>query len=102
MPSASRQYIYLYPLVTMKMTRRVFTNIEPGKGPMNQFPHVPAYPPADFKSVVRPNFDTLYSAPKGPFNLTMRIYAPRSDALTGRWNPPPVIRQQGAPPLARL
>jgi hypothetical protein len=34
-------YIYLYPLVTMEMTRRVFTNIEPGKGPMNQFPHVP-------------------------------------------------------------
>jgi hypothetical protein len=31
-------------------------------------------------------------APKGPFNLTMRIYAPTSAALTGKWNPPPVMR----------
>ncbi|EJM48266.1 hypothetical protein PMI26_00728 [Pseudomonas sp. GM33] len=29
-------------------------------------------------------------APKGPFNLTMRLYAPSSDALTGKWNPPPI------------
>jgi hypothetical protein len=30
--------------------------------------------------------------PKGPFNLTMRLYAPKSDALTGKWNSPPVIK----------
>ena len=33
-------------------------------------------------------------APKGPFNLTKRLYAPSSDALTGKWNPPPITRIQ--------
>src|SRR6202050_1647181 len=58
-------YIYLYPLILMDITRKQSTNIEPGKefgkGPMNMFVNVPAYPPADFKGVVRSNFDTLYS-----------------------------------------
>lgn len=58
-------YIYFYPLITMDVTRRQATNIEPGKmfgrGPMNMFVNVPAFPPADFKDVVRSNFDTLYS-----------------------------------------
>jgi hypothetical protein len=38
-------------------------------------------------------------APKEPFNLTMRIYAPKSDALTGKWNPPPVLRVEAVPSL---
>ena len=36
-------------------------------------------------------------APKGAFNLTMRLYAPKSDALTGKWNPPLVTKVQGLP-----
>src|SRR5712671_6722503 len=58
-------YIYFYPLLSMDISRKTFTNVEPGKefgkGPMNMFTNIPAYPPADFKGVVRSNFDTLYS-----------------------------------------
>jgi hypothetical protein len=38
-------------------------------------------------------------APKGGFNLLMRLYAPRSDALTGKWNPPPVVKIEEVPPI---
>jgi hypothetical protein len=58
-------YQYLYPLISMDITRRVMTNVEPGKepgmGPMNAFHHARAFPTAEFRQVVRPNFDTLYS-----------------------------------------
>lgn len=62
---AVEAYIYFYPLVTMDITRKQLSNLEPGKvpgrGPMNMFNNIPTYPPADEKAVVRPNFDTLYS-----------------------------------------
>jgi hypothetical protein len=58
-------YLYFYPLVTMDVTRKQSTNIDSGKefgkGPMNAFTSVAEYPSADFKGVVRVNFDTLYS-----------------------------------------
>lgn len=58
-------YTYLYPLVTMEVTRRQMTNARPGavagRGPMNAFVHMREFPAADFRDVVRPNFDTLYS-----------------------------------------
>jgi hypothetical protein len=40
-------------------------------------------------------------APKGPFNLTMRLYAPKTEVLTGRWNPPPVEKIDGVSALAQ-
>ena len=59
-------YLYFYPLITMDFTRKQFTNIEagkaPGRGPMNTFQSMSAYPSASDKGVVRYNFDTLYSA----------------------------------------
>jgi hypothetical protein len=36
-------------------------------------------------------------APKGAFNLCMRLYGPKSEALTGKWNPPPVVKAQALP-----
>jgi hypothetical protein len=59
-------YVYFYPLVSIDVTRRIATNVEAGKipmfGPKNAFSHGRAFPTADFKTVVRPNFDTLYSS----------------------------------------
>lgn len=58
-------YQYFYPLISMDVTRRVMTNVpagvKEGVGPMNTFHHMRAFPTANFRDVVRPNFDTLYS-----------------------------------------
>lgn len=58
-------YHFFYPLISMEITRRVTTNgpagAKPGMGPMNAFHHLREYPSAEFREVVRPNFDTLYS-----------------------------------------
>lgn len=79
-------YVYFYPLVTMDVTRCQFTNTpegtRPGVGPANTFHHIRQFPAADFRAVVRPNFDTLYSSAfldltAGPVILRARDTADR-------------------------
>jgi hypothetical protein len=38
-------------------------------------------------------------APRGAFNLTMRLYAPKSEALTGKWNPSAITKLPDLPSL---
>ncbi len=63
---AQEAYVFLYPLVLMDLTRKQMINADPKVnpigGPANAFTHVRAFPPADLRVVVRPNFDTLYSS----------------------------------------
>jgi len=62
---ANEAYVYFYPLVTMDLTRKQLTNVPAGSGmggPANVFDNIPAFPTVEMRSVVRPNFDTLYSS----------------------------------------
>jgi hypothetical protein len=58
--------VYLYPLVLMDVTRLQAVNVPAGSnglgGPPNEFHHIRVFPTAEFRAVVRPNFDTLYSS----------------------------------------
>ena len=60
---AQEAFAYLYPLVLMDVTRKQMTNLDPRVNPMggpaNAFTHMPAFPTAEMRAVVRPNFDTL-------------------------------------------
>jgi hypothetical protein len=79
-------YLYFYPLVTMELTRKQLTNVEAGKGfggPMNTFANVPAYPTAQDRAVVRPNFDTLYSS--GWLDLTSEPMVVSLPDTSGRY-----------------
>lgn len=80
-------YLYFYPLLSMDLTRKQLCNVEAGKefgkGPMNSFSNMPAFPPADFKGVVRPNFDTLYSS--GWLDLTSEAVVVSVPDTAGRF-----------------
>jgi hypothetical protein len=55
---AREAYIFGYPLVIMDLTREVFlTHNQP-----NQIDHLREFPDYTFRTVVRPNADTLYSS----------------------------------------
>ena len=63
---AREAYIYLYPLISMDITRKQMITTDPKVNPMggaaNAFAHIRAFPSAEMRAVVRPNFDTLYSS----------------------------------------
>lgn len=57
-------YVYAFPLVLMDATKTAATNTEEvvlGKAPVNQFMHGKALANAQFRNVVTPNVDTVYS-----------------------------------------
>lgn len=80
-------YLYLYPLVTMDITRQQLTNMTPGPGslggPTNRFANIEAFPSADMRVVVRPNFDTLYSS--GWLDLTKEPVVVSAPDTGGRY-----------------
>ena len=80
-------YLYFYPLVTMDITRLQLTNQQPGPGslggPINRFANIEAFPTADMRVVVRPNFDTLYSS--GWLDLTKEPVVVSAPDTGGRY-----------------
>lgn len=57
-------YVYAFPLVLMDATETSATNTEEvvtKKAPVNQFIHSVALADAQFRTVVTPNVDTIYS-----------------------------------------
>jgi hypothetical protein len=76
-------YVYGYPLVIMDITRaQSAINI----GPENQLRRVRQFPDANFKDVVRPNVDTLYttaflSMKQGPWVFHMPVQYERYELM---------------------
>ena len=64
---AEEVYIYAYPLVVMDVTKAVMTNVlqpQPNnnpRAPVNQLVSAKSFPDPNFKDIIRPNVDTLYT-----------------------------------------
>jgi hypothetical protein len=57
-------YTYGYPLITMDMTRKIYSNVATptdSRAPMGQFIRMRNYPAVDDHTVTAPNADTLYT-----------------------------------------
>ena len=87
-------YIYAFPLVLMDATRTSATNTEeaaPGKAPVNQFMHGVALANAQFKNVVTPNADTIYTqvwdtwTPDGMLSINLNDYVSIQGSLYDDW-----------------
>jgi hypothetical protein len=110
---AVEAYLYFYPMVLMEVTRRVITNNaygeKVGRGPMGSLVHSRSFPPGNFRTVVRPNFDTLYSSAwldlsDGPFLVSVPAMGERFFMLPcyDMWSEvfaSPGTRTHGAGPL---
>lgn len=57
----AQAYLYGYPLVLMEQTRLTMTGALPSELQQNQLVHLRSFPDHNFRQVVRPNKDTLYS-----------------------------------------
>ena len=76
-------YLYGYPLVMMDTTR---ASAALTQGPENTLRRVRRFPDADFKDVVRPNVDTLYTSAfidmaQGPWVFEMAANAQRYELM---------------------
>ncbi len=79
---AREGYDFLFPLLTMDFTRRAQTTVAAeGRAPRtaveNVLAHNATFPPGEFRIIVRPNFDTLYSiawidVSRGPVTLAVK------------------------------
>jgi hypothetical protein len=82
---AEDAYVYAYPLMVMDASVRQLSNFAEPTGivtqaPFNQFSHAQAFPPADYKGVVRANADTLYSTANldlGPEPIVLSAFLQR-------------------------
>ncbi len=57
----AQAYLFGYSIVVMDLTKKSMTDPNHGRAPINHFAHIQGFPDHEFRLVVRPNNDTLYS-----------------------------------------